>query len=83
MFNKEFGARRGGIEAAKVHHNIVGKAGLGKDNRPDSVFKAQLSEQTRQISRMFKEWEIEGKADKRYGNKKSTETNASRKFSNL
>lgn len=80
MFNKNFGARRGGIEAKKVHHNTIGKAGLGKDYRPDEIFKAQLSEQTRQISRMAKEWEIEGRADKRYGNNKSQGTNASRKF---
>lgn len=83
MFNKEFGARRGGIEAKKVHHNTIGKAGLGKDNRPDEIFKAQLHEQTRQISRMAKEWAIEGRADKRYGNNKSQDTNASRRFGNI
>ena len=83
MFNKEFGARRGGVEAKSVHHNTIGKAGLGKDYRLDEIFKAQLHEQTRQLSRMAKEWAVEGRADKRYANNKSKGTNASRKFSDI
>lgn len=83
MFNKEFGARRGGIDAKRVHHNTIGKAGLGKDYRLDEIFKAQLHEQTRQLSRMANEWAIEGRADKRYGNYKSKGTNASRRFGDI
>lgn len=55
MFNKEFGARRGGINANKVHENIMGKGGIGANGMTDNIYKAQISAQTR---RMFNEHEI-------------------------
>lgn len=52
------------LDAKSLHHNTYGSRGLGKDNRPDEIFKAQLDAQTR---RMFNEFVIEAKADNHYG----------------
>lgn len=53
------------LDAKRLHHNTYGSRGLGKDNRPDEIFKAQLDAQTR---RMFNEWEIESRAEGRHAN---------------
>lgn len=64
MFNKDFNARRGGIEASKIHENISSRHGLNKN-----VYIARLKQGTRELSKNNEVYEHYRKLGNYYKNK--------------
>lgn len=79
MFSKHTIYPRGGFNANRVH-----EMGQNKDDK-DYHIKGNINIALARLGerRMFDEWAIEGRADNRYGNNKSQDTNTSRKFGSI